>query len=61
MAEQEGSSGKLARVELNESDIPGVALSGHWENHTIPEVHWWLIYRGIKTLRSWKKNQFIAR
>ena len=61
MAEQGESSGNLARLELNESDIPGAALSGPWENHAIAELCWWLVCRGIKTLRSWKKHLFIAR
>ena len=61
MAERGESSSDLARVQLTEADIPGAALSDPLERHTVPELRWWLLCRGIQTPKSWKKPQFISR
>ena len=51
----------LVTVELDESDIPGAALSAPLEGHTVPELKWWLLCRGIKPSSSLKKAQLIGR
>ena len=48
-------------VELDESDIPGAVLSPPFEGHTVPELKWWLLCRGIRPAVSMKKAQLIAR
>ena len=55
------SSSQAAAVELTESDIPGALLSEPIESHTIPQLRWWLLCRGLKVPTSWKKQQLIAR
>ena len=35
-------------VELDESDIPCAVLSPPFEGHTVPELKWWLLCRGIR-------------
>ena len=32
----------LVTVELDENDVPGVALSAPLERHTVPQLKWWL-------------------
>ena len=49
------------RVKLTEADIPGASLSEPLETHTIPELKWWLLYRGIQIPISWKKAQIISK
>ena len=34
-------------VELTESDIPGASLNEPLDRHTIPELKWWLLCRGV--------------
>ena len=50
----------LVTVELDESDNPGAALSAPLGGHTVPELKWWLLCRGIKPY-SLKKVQLIGR
>lgn len=48
-------------VELTEADIPGACLEEPMDRHTMPQLKWWLLCRGIKALSSWKKRQLVAR
>jgi hypothetical protein len=48
-------------VKLTENDIPGASLSEPLETHTIPELKWWLLCRGIQPPTSLKKAQIISR
>ena len=48
-------------VQLTEADIPGAALKEPLEQHTVPELVWWLLCRGIRASASWKKPQLITR
>ena len=48
-------------VKLTEVDIPGASLSEPLEMHTIPELKWWLLCRGVQPPTSWKKAQIISR
>ena len=34
-------------VVLTEADIPGAHLDEPFERHTIPELRWWLLCRGV--------------
>lgn len=55
------SSSQAVSVQLTETDIPGAALKEPMEQHTIPELAWWLLCRGIRAPASWKKQQLVAR
>ena len=45
-------------VTLTEDDIPGARLDmKNLEKHTIPELRWWLLCRGISLRMSLKKTQ----
>ena len=59
MAEPRPSSSEV--VTLTEADIPGAVLNDPLECHTVPELRWWLMCRGIKPPHSWKKAQHISR
>lgn len=48
-------------VKLCESDIPGAALKGPLERHTIPELKRWLLCRDVTVPSSLKKSQHIDR
>ena len=63
MSDESSSSlnAALVTIELDESDIPGAVLSAPLENHTVPELKWWLLCRGITPPSSMKKAQLIAR
>ena len=43
--------------ELSDSDIR--TWSCAYKKATIPELKWWLLYRGIHALSSWKKAVLI--
>ena len=49
------------QVKLTEDDIPGASLSEPLETHTIPELKWWLLCRGVQPPTSWKKAQIISQ
>ncbi len=61
MAVSGEASSQPLTVKLDESDIPGAVLSAPFEGHTIPELKWWLLCRGINPPGSMKKPQLIAR
>lgn len=42
-------------------EIPRASLSEPLETHTIPELKWWLLCRGVQPPASWKKAQIISR
>ena len=48
-------------VTLAESDVPGALLSEPMASHTMPELKWWLLCRGIKVPTSWKKQKLLSR
>ena len=48
-------------VNLTESDIPGALLSEPLASHTMPELRWWLLCRGIKVPTSWNKHKLLSR
>ena len=52
---------KAIDVELTESDIPGASLNEPLDRHTIPELKWWLLCRGVTVSSSIKKSQLIDR
>ena len=51
----------LTTVTLTESDIPGAILTESMDRHTMPELRWWLLCRGIKAPTSWKKNRLLSK
>ena len=46
---------------LTEQDIPRAALNEPLDQHTTPELRWWLLCHGIQVTASLKKNQLITR
>ena len=46
---------------LSESDIPGAYLSEPMDQHTKPELIWWLLCRGIKAPTAFNKKQLVAK
>ena len=48
-------------VQLTENDIPGASLKEPFESHTVSQLRWWLLCRGIVAPTSWKKPQVIQR
>lgn len=48
-------------LALTEEDIPGAALSEPFDSHTVTELRWWLLCRGITVPTSWKKAQVVKR
>ena len=55
------SSDEEASVQLTESDIPGAFLNEPVASHTIPQLTWWLLCRGIRVPTSWKKQKLLSR
>ena len=49
------------QITLEPLDIPGADLSEPFDKHTVPQLHWWLLCRGIKVPTSWRKQQVIDR
>ena len=45
-------------VETTESDIPGASLNEPLDRHTIPELKWWLLCRGVTVSSSIKKSTY---
>ena len=48
-------------LTLTEDDIPGAFLREPFESHTVAELRWWLLCRGITIPTSWKKVQIVKR
>ena len=48
-------------VTLSPADIPGADLCEPFNRHTMPELRWWLLCRGIKVPASLKKQQLVNR
>ena len=48
-------------LTLTEDDIPGASLREPFESHTVAELRWWLLCRGITAPTSWKKAQVVKR
>lgn len=48
-------------LTLTEEDIPGAKLSEPYESHTVGELRWWLLCRGITPPSSMRKAQVIER
>ena len=46
---------------LTEDDIPGASLTEPFESHTVAELRWWLLCRGITVPTSWKKAQVVKK
>ena len=46
---------------LIEQDIPGAALNERLDQHTMPELRWWLLCHRIQVTASLRKNQHIKR
>ena len=61
MAECGIASPDPATVQPTESDIPGAFLSEPFSSHTIPQLTWWLLCRGIRAPTSWKKQKLIEK
>ena len=55
------SSDQAAVIQLTECDIPGAFLSEPIDRHTMPELRWWLLCRGIQTPTSWNKQKLLSR
>lgn len=61
MATTSSADGNDTALHLTESDIPGATLTEPLESHTVPELSWWLLCRGITVPRSWKKAQVLQK
>ena len=61
MDEKTISSDQAVSVYLTEFDIPGAFLSEPMASHTVPQLTWWLLCRGIKVPTSWKKQKLLFR
>ena len=48
-------------LTLTEDDIPGASLREPFESHTVAELRWWLLCRGITVPTTWKKVQVVKR
>ena len=48
-------------VELTQDDIHGASLNEPFHSHTMAELHWWLLCRGIVVPTSWRKHQVVQR
>jgi len=55
------SSDQATVIQLTECDIPGAFLSEPIDRHTMPELRWWLLCRGIQTPTSWNKQKLLSR
>ena len=51
----------IQQVTLSPADIPGADLSEPFNRHTVPDLRWWLLCRGIKVPTSWGKKQLVNR
>lgn len=50
-----------ASLRLTEEDIPGAKLREPYEGHTLEELRWWLLCRGITVPSSMKKAKVVER
>ena len=57
----DGTERHDAPLALTEEDIPGAVLAEPFESHTVTELRWWLLCRGITVPTSWKKAQVVKR
>ena len=48
-------------VTLSPADIPGAEISEPFDRHTVSDLRWWLLCRGIKVPTSWRKQKLIER
>ena len=48
-------------IYLTEEDIPGAKLSTPMDAHTMAQLKWWLLCRGIKVPNSWNKKKLMSR
>ena len=48
-------------ITLTAADIPGAELPEPFEKHTVSDLKWWLLCRGVKVPASMKKKDLIAR
>ena len=55
------ADGSDTTLHLKEDDIPGASLTEPLESHTVTELSWWLLCRGISVPRSWEKAQVLRR
>jgi len=51
----------MESIVLTEKDIPGAMLAEPFDKHTIPELRWWLLCRGVTVKTSLKKEEIIQR
>ena len=51
----------MDNITLTEKDIPGAMLTEPFDKHTIPELRWWLLCRGVFVQTSLKKAEIIKR
>ena len=51
----------IQQVTLSPADIPGADLSEPFNRHTVPDLRWWLLCRGIKVHTSRGKKQLVNR
>ncbi len=61
MATELGESSVSDTVTLTEDDIPGASLQPPFEKHTVPELRWWLLCRGVTVSAFMKKASIIER
>ena len=47
-------SSEKADITLTEDDIPGTSLQPPFEKHTVSELRWWLLCRGVTVSISLK-------
>ena len=43
----------MESIVLTEKDIPGAILTELFDKHTIPELRWWLLCRGVTEVSKW--------
>ena len=55
------SRNKPETIRLPEADIPGAMLSSLMDSHTMTELKWWLLCRGINVPNLWNQKQLISR
>ena len=60
-ASELGQSSEKADITLTEDDIPGASLQPPFEKHTVPELRWWLLCRGVTVSTSLKKAKIIEK
>ena len=54
-------SSEKADITLTEDDIPGASLQPPFEKHTVSELRWWLLCRGVTVSISLKKAKIIEK